>query len=79
MGVVGLVGLFMIEIVAQYRDNVKTRVSVEGGVMRRDGGWRFPTRGGVWVKKFFRHRLTTMRQYSTIRLTPGNSLDRLTD
>ena len=41
-----VVGLFMIEIVAQYRDNVKTRVSVEGGVMRRDGGWRFPTRGG---------------------------------
>ena len=53
MSVVGLVGLFMIEIVAQYRNNVKTRVSVEGGVMRRDGGWRFPTRGGGLGKKFF--------------------------
>ena len=41
-----MVEVFMIEIVAQYRDNVKTRVSVEGGVRRCDGGWRFPTRGG---------------------------------
>ena len=28
-------------------------MSVEGGVMRRDGGWRFPTRGGGLGKKIF--------------------------
>lgn len=50
---VGVVEVFMIGIVSQYRDNVKNRVCVEGGVMRRDGGWRFPTRGGGWVKNFF--------------------------
>ena len=50
---VGVVEVFMIGIVSQYRDNVKNRVCVEGGVMRRDGGWRFPTRGGGVGKKFF--------------------------
>lgn len=48
---VGVVEVFMIGIVAQDNDHVndflKPRVCVEGGVMRRDGGWRFPTRGGV--------------------------------
>ena len=43
---VEVVEAFIIGMVAQYRHNVKTRVCVEGGVMRRDGGWRFPTRGG---------------------------------
>ena len=57
MGVVGLVGLFIIGMVSHDRGNVnkflKPRAPVEGGVMRRDGGWRFPTRGGGWVKKIF--------------------------
>ena len=55
MGVVGAVGLFIVEIVAQSVGDVniflKPKVSVEGGVMRRDGGWRFRTRGGGMRRK----------------------------
>ena len=54
---VEVVEAFIIEMVSQTVGNVnnflKPRVSVEGGVMRRDGGWRFPTRGGGLGKKFF--------------------------
>ena len=53
----GVVEVFMIEIVSQTVGNVniflKPRVSVEGGVMRRDGGWRFRTRGGGMRRKKF--------------------------